>query len=408
MTYRERIKFIHYRIPHKQGAFMVTGSKEMIRDINSHLVLETVLNDGPVSRASISAKLGLTKATVSAIVADLIDRRLVREIGSDDTSLGRKPILLEFCKENGHILSIDLGVDSITAFTSDLKGNNCGIKQFLNNYTRENIISGLIYIISSQIELLPTTPFGVVGISIGIHGVICDNEITFTPYYDYAGLPIVERLKEHFGIPVLLENEANLSVIGEKCFCYNVSNLIGMSIHSGIGVGIIIDNELYTGFNGNAGEFGHIIIDADGRQCPCGNRGCIEQYASERAILHGYAKAKKLDKTNIDDFIAAYNSGDDIAVSLVDEFVKYTAIGVNNILNIFNPEVIVINSSFTIYIPELHERIKAKLKNRMNKCCTLVPSGLQDISILLGGACLIIKDYLGIDYFYSGTREFVF
>ena len=386
----------------------MVGSKEMIRDINSHLVLETVLNDGPISRASISNKTGLTKATISAIVADLIDRQLVREIGSDDTSLGRKPILLEFCKENGHTLSIDLGVDTITAFTSDLKGNDCGLKQYPNNYNRNNIISGLIYIINSSMDDLPDSPFGVTGIAIGIHGVTNGSEITFAPYYNYTGLPIAEKLSEQFGIPVFLENEANLSVIGEKCFCYNMRDMIGLSVHSGIGAGIIINNSLYRGFNGNAGEFGHTIINVNGRKCPCGNHGCLEQYASERAILNEYATISNLDKVTIDEFIAAYNAGDKVAVNLIDQFVIYISVAINNLLNSFNPDVIVINSGFTIYIPDLIDRIRAQLKNRMNKYCTLVPSGLQDISILLGGACLIIKDYLGIDYFYSGTREFVF
>ena len=377
---------------------MITGSKEMIRDINSHLVLETVLNDGPISRAAISTKLGLTKATISAIVADLIDRNLIREIGSDDTSLGRKPILLEFCKENGHILSLDLGVDSITAFTSDLKGNDCGLKQFPNNYTRDNIISGLIYIINLSMDQLTPTPFGVVGISIGVHGVTNGNEIIFAPYYDYTGLHIAEKLSSHYNIPVYLENEANLSVVGEKCFCYNVPNMIGLSVHSGVGAGIIVNGELYSGINGNAGEIGHTIINVNGLKCPCGNNGCLEQYASERAILGIYAKTRNLDKITIEEFVSAYNTGDDLAVSLVEQFILYISVAVNNLLNTFNPDVIVINSGFTINIPELHEQIRSQLKNRMNKYCTFVPSGLQDISILLGGACLIINKYLGVNY----------
>ncbi|MCR4807240.1 MAG: ROK family transcriptional regulator [Lachnospiraceae bacterium] len=377
---------------------VVTGSKEMIRDINSHLVLETILNEGPISRASISQKLGLTKATISAIVSDLIDKDLIREIGSDDTSLGRKPILLEFCKENGHLLSIDLGVDTITALTADLKGNDCGLKMFPNNYTRNNIISGLIYIINSCLEELPKTPFGLTGIAIGVHGATNGNEIIFAPYYDYTGLPIADMLSEHFNVPVFLENEANLSVVGEKCFCYNVPNMIGLSVHSGVGAGIIINGELYSGLNGNAGEIGHTIINVNGLKCPCGNHGCLEQYASERAILSKYASIKGIDKVTIEEFVSAYNAGDRYASDLVDQFILYISVAVNNLLNTFNPDVIVINSGFTINIPELHERIREQLKNRMNKYCTLVPSGLQDISILLGGACLIIKKYLGVDY----------
>ena len=377
---------------------MVTGSKELIRDINSHLVLETILNEGPISRAAISNKLGLTKATISTIVADLLEKQLVREIGSVDTSLGRKPILLEFCKEHGHIISVDLGVNLITIFTSDLKGNNCGLKQYGNNYSRYNVIDGVIELIAQTIRSLPPTLFGVVGICLGIHGVIHENQITFTPYYNYEQLPFAEKLEDFFHIPVTLENEANLSVLGEKSFCYNLPNMVGISIHSGIGIGIIIDNKLYTGFNGNAGEFGHSIVEANGRDCPCGNKGCLEQYASERAILHDYALLKKISSAYIDDFIAAHAAGDPNAVAMAEQFVRYISVGMNNLLNIFNPDVIVINSSFTMYIPDLITKIEAQLKNRMNKYCTLVPSGLQDISILLGGVCVCINRFLGVDY----------
>ena len=376
---------------------MVRGSKELIRDINTHLVLEVILNDGPVSRAAISAKLGLTKATVSAIVSVLIEEGMVREIGSESAKLGRRPILLEFCAQNGHILSIDLGVDTIVAFTSDLKGNNCGLTLYRNRYSREKILDALCSIIERTIKKLKETPFGVVALCIGIHGTVHENEVTFTPYYDYAGLPFAKTLAEAFGVPVFLENEANLSVIGEKCFCFHAKNLIGISVHAGIGVGIILNDTLYTGSKGNAGEFGHTIVEAHGRKCPCGNLGCLEQYASERAILSDYAKALGEKSVTIDRLIADYNARDEIALAMVDRFVSYISVGINNLFNTFDPEVIVINSGFTIYIPDLVDRIAAQLKNRMNDC-SIVPSGLQDTSILLGGVCVCIYHFLGVHY----------
>ncbi len=376
---------------------MVTGSKELIRDINTHLVLETILNEGPVSRASVAAKLGLTKATVSAIVSNLIEEKMVREIGSDSAKLGRKPILLEFCTENGHIISIDLGVNTIVAFTSDLKGNNCGLKQYRNTYSRDRIIKGLSDIIKKTIRNLNETPFGVVGICIGIHGTVHENEVAFTPYYDYADLPFAKSLAEEFSIPVYLENEANLSVLGEQCYCFHAKDLIGISVHAGIGVGIVLDGELYTGAKGNAGEFGHTIVEAHGRKCPCGNQGCLEQYASERAILSDYAKALGVKSVSIDRLIADYNAGDAIAKAMVDRFAVYIAVGINNLLNTFDPEVIVINSYFTIYIPDLIDIIGRQLKNRMNDG-KIVPSGLQDTSLLLGGVCVCIYHFLGVRY----------
>ena len=376
---------------------MITGSKELIRDINAHLVLETILNEGPISRATIAGKLGLTKATISAIVSSLMEQQLVQEIGSDDTSLGRKPILISFCKESGYVISIDLGVDTIYILCSDLKANHCSLKQYPNHYNHKSILSGLKKIIQESIDTLPASPFGVVGISIAIHGVVDHNEATFTPYYAYEGIPFDAELSAQFHIPVYLENEANLSILSEKVFCHNMANMIGISVHSGIGIGIIIENELYTGFNGNAGEFGHSIVVAGGRPCPCGNQGCLEQYASERAILRDYAATKGLNSVDIDAFIAGCIDKDSDALDMLNQFIKYMSVGINNLLNVFNPEMIVINSSFTMNLPYIIPEITASLKNRMNKHCTLVPSGLQDSSILMGGICVCIKNFLGID-----------
>ena len=375
---------------------MITGSKELIRDINSRLVLETIVNNGPISRASIASTLGLTKATISTIVNDLIEKHLIEEIGSDDTSLGRKPILLNFCANSGHILSIDLGVEYIYVLSSDLHATNCSLKQFPNKYNEKTIIDGLKEIITQSIEELPQTIFGVVGICIAIHGVVHENVATFTPYYAYENLPFSKNLEEHFKIPVLLENEANLSIISEKAFCYNISNIIGISVHSGLGIGIIIDDKLYTGFNGNAGEFGHSIVVVGGRSCPCGNEGCLEQYASERAILNDYAAKSGIQNIDINQFLQCYLEKDSLAIDMIDQFIQYMSVGINNLLNTFNPEVIVINSVFTMNLPDVIPKIQASLKNRMSNHCTLVPSGLQDSSILLGGVCVCMKQFLGI------------
>ncbi|NLG05928.1 MAG: ROK family transcriptional regulator [Clostridia bacterium] len=375
---------------------MITGSKELIRDINSRLVLETIINHGPISRASIASTLGLTKATISTIVNDLIEKHLVEEIGSDDTSLGRKPILLNFCANSGHILSIDLGVEYIYVLSSDLHATNCSLKQYPNEYDADTIIDGLKNIITQTIEALEKTIFGVVEICIGIHGVVHENQATFTPYYAYENLPFSKILEEHFKIPVLLENEANLSIISEKAFCYNSSDIIGISVHSGLGIGIIIDDKLYTGYNGNAGEFGHSIVVVGGRPCPCGNKGCLEQYASERAILNDYASKVGLTSIDIDFFIQRYLEKEPAAVDMIGQFIRYMSVGINNLLNTFNPEVIVINSVFTMNLPDVIPKIQASLSNRMSNHCILVPSGLQDSSILLGGVCVCIKHFLGI------------
>ncbi|MCI8418344.1 MAG: ROK family transcriptional regulator [Lachnospiraceae bacterium] len=373
------------------------GSKELIRDLNSHFILEQILLDGPISRAALSKSSGLSKATVSAIVQELLQQKLIVEIGNDDTSMGRKPILLAFQASCGHVLSIDVNASTISAMTCNLQGQNCQLKLYPNQAGREEILPLLVSIIRDRMEKLSETPFGLIGIGLGIHGSVHENQVIFSPYSPYEKLPFHQVLEETFQVPVYLENEANLSAIGEHTFCYHVPNLVGISIHAGIGTGMIIQNALYTGFNGNAGEFGHTIIELNGRPCPCGNQGCLEQYASERAILKEYTLRTGCEQS-IDTFVEACNRQEPAALSLLEEFVLYMSVGINNILNSINPDMIVINSSFTTYFPQVLTHIQERLQTPMGRHCQLVPSGLQDTSILLGAACVCIQNFLGIEH----------
>jgi len=377
---------------------MVTGSKELIRDINTNLVLETIINQNAISRAAIAKHLGLTKATISAIVQELINRKLVIEIGSDDTNLGRKPILLSLNKKAGYVICIDIGVETISALVADLLGEDCSLKQIKTPKNPANLVNILIQLVESM-KLPKGSPYGLVGITLGIHGVIANNRVSFAPYYNLSNLNLAEELSAHFNTPVYLENEANLSAIGEMTFQYDYPNIANISIHSGVGLGIIINHELYAGYNGRAGEFGHTIVEIDGRQCPCGNRGCLEQYVSERTLLQQFAKKKGLEEVNFDYFSKMYEKDDPDAKEIMDQFIKYMSVCVNNVLNAYNPDIVVINSSFTIFFPHITNRIEEALRSKMNSYVKIVPSVLQDTSILLGGVCVAIKGFLGIRNF---------
>lgn len=371
---------------------MLTGSQELIRDINTESVIRTIIQDGPISRAAISSHLGLTKATVSAIVQVLLDRCLICEIGSDDTKKGRKPILLQINKNCGYIISLDLSADYITLMTANVVGENCSLKQYPAPSEHE-MIPFLLTHIQEAIDTLPASSYGLLGIALGIHGVVHHNKIVFLPYSSYQDTDLVTPLEEHFHVPVLMENEANLSVLGEWAHCHNTNEMLYISIHSGIGVGIIMRDQLVKGKNGYAGEFGHSIIEIDGRPCPCGNHGCLEQYASERALFADLSAIKNIPVT-AEVFGALYRENDCDAHRLMESFVKYMSIGINNLLNTFNPDIIVLNSVLNMYHPGLCQDIMEHLHNKMKKYCHLVPSALQDTAVLLGGVYLIQNRFL--------------
>lgn len=377
---------------------MILGSKELIRDMNSKLVIGMIIHDGPISRANISKKLGLTKATVSAIVQDLMNNNLVVEIGSDDTSLGRKPILLNFNRQIGCTVSIDIGVSVISCMFSDLLGENRYIKQ-IKSPKPELLCNTLIDLITSMRSAYHTGSYNIVGIGVGIHGVTCQNKIIFTPYYDIASIHLSKQLEDYFHVPVLLENEANLSALGERAFLgKRYTSLANISIHAGVGLGLILNGKLYVGKSGHAGELGHMIVERNGRPCPCNNHGCLEQYTSKRALLRDYQKAIANPNATWEDFIVAIRNKEASALAITDQFISYMQICINNLLTSFSPEIIIINSSLTEQFPYLISKISEGLTSKVLESVPILGSRHRDISILLGAANEVSRRFLGIKF----------
>lgn len=383
---------------------MKIGSKELIRDINTTLVLESIIEKAPVSRAELSKTLGLTKATISSIVQELITKHLVIEIGCGNTSIGRKPTMLTLNYTSATTICVDLDVTQIHFMVTDLGGKNIYRKTLcLKEGYEKYAVKFLIHLIEEYKQSAFSNTYGIVGITIAIHGVIHKNTVIFTPYYNLSP-NIAEKLEKYFQIPVFLYNESNLAVIGENIFSTRVENIASVGIHTGIGLGMILNNKLYTGFNGYAGEFGHTIIELDGRQCPCGNKGCLEQYASQRVLLKELAQKKCTEKISFEQFKELYLKKDIDALAITKQFVKIIAAGLNNLLNLYNPEIILLNSQFTTEFPELLEEIKTLLQPRMKMANTIRLSKMNDEAILYGAAYINISNFLKIKRFYPSIR----
>ncbi len=374
---------------------MSIANQEMIRNNNRRLVLEFIINHPPISRAELAKQLSLTKATISNIVQELLEQHFIQEIGSAQTSMGRKPILLEFNKSYGFALSLEVQPQQIIALVTNLKGE---IQELTKTpfHPQDNLLQHLKDICSFYIKKNPKFKNKIIGISMGIYGVVQKNEILFTPYYPLPCAHLKELLQENFQIPVFVENEANLSVLGEAAFHHKYKNMIHINVHDGIGMGILVNGRLYKGRDGYAGEFGHTILFPDGKPCPCGNCGCFELYASQKAILESYAKKKKTDAVTITEFLEDYNKHIPLANEMMDLFVKYISIGINNIINTFNTDVIVLNSAFSNHIPDLNSRILNYLSKHQNRDCKIIPSKLGNFSCLLGGARVSIENFLDI------------
>ncbi|KYG26277.1 ROK family transcriptional regulator [Priestia endophytica] len=388
---------------------METTDKYMIRKQNELVILEEIIKSGPLSRAELAKICGLNKATVSEIVKTLIDRKLVTEtgIGTSTQAGGRRPIILQFIAKAGLSISIDVSYNYIAFMLTYLDGSI--IKEHYQEnikIDRHNVCKSILDIYHLCKEQAPPTEYGIIGIAIAIHGVTLNNEIIFTPYYDLNKLNLVEIIEKEADIPVLIENEANLSAIAELAYHSNFINLVSISIHSGIGAGIILDKELHYGKNGYAGEIGHTILFPGGKACPCGNRGCLEQYYSEKAILERFSLLnRKEQQSSFHQIAQAVEQNNEETIKLLKETAKYISIAINNVNNTYNPDVIFLNSELIRTIPSLLETIKEELTCFMINDIEVASSSLGNRAILIGATYLNIQHFLGIKSLYFSKEQ---
>ncbi len=374
-------------------------NKMGIREQNESAVLKTIIDNENISRAEVSNLTNLNKASVSQITKKLIETDFVREVGiGDSTSIGgRKPIQLQFNHYSSLAVTFDIGYNYVRGMLSYINGEMIASANHSDKMiTKENVLATIDSMMKEFWPKMPKTTHGLVGICLAIHGIIHNQSIAFTPYYDLEDFDFITPLNQKYNTAVYIENEANLTALGEYCFSSDSTNLLSVSIHSGIGVGIIVNGQLQTGTHGMAGEVGHSTLFPHGNLCPCGNRGCLEQYASNKVLFDTYRKYTETDIVNSDTFAKAYHAGDKSAIELAQQNVEFLSIGLNNVITFSDPEEVFINSSVYRKIPALLHALQQKLTSQFTKKTRIKNSQLGDQAPLFGGNVLVAKHFLNI------------
>jgi len=375
-----------------------TGDLALIKKINTAIVLEAVLGYAPLSRAQISALTGLNKATVSSLVQDLIDNHLVVENGPGQSSGGRKPVMLLFNGTAGYAVGIDLGVNYIRGLLVDLEGNVIAEQQRrLKQQDAEHVIGQLIACIELLINDAPESSYGIVGIGVGVPGIVDDNgTILFAPNLKWRQVELQRQLEERFNLPVTIDNEANAGAQGEQKYGAGrgIANQIYVSVGIGIGTGIILNKELYKGASGFSGELGHLSIEYDGKACSCGNRGCWELYASENALLESTAS---LGFENLEELLLAATAGDERVIAHIRSIGDYLGAGIANIVNVFNPDVVIIGNRMSRAAQWLEPAVQAAVDQRTlsyhRERMRILFAELQEQSAVRGAAHYAISTF---------------
>jgi len=375
------------------------SSQQQIQQSNIKLVFKLIYENNGISRASIASITKLSPTTISSLTEQLIKKELIIETGTQIVkNSGRRPTLLDINKKGAYSICIDLQEKGYNIEIYDLQCNSVKAK-FIDMNDYHKLSNSLITNITNILKEKNIDEDKMLGICIGAPGLIDKNK---EKVISSTIIPINEnnnfyaKLKEHFGDkPIEVVNESSLAAYAEKQFIdeiKKINNILYIDIHTGIGAGIIIDGKIFRGANNLAGEFGHISVDINGTRCKCGAKGCLETVANIKAILNQLPEYK-----SIEEVANRYDEGYvDVKVA-ISKNAKYIAYGINNAVNLLNPEAVIIGGQITLFGQKyLMEVLKVynDIALDKNKDIKILLSKVQGNPITLGGAKYLLDTIL--------------
>ncbi|HTK39133.1 MAG TPA: ROK family transcriptional regulator [Pyrinomonadaceae bacterium] len=378
-----------------------------IRDINKQIVLNYVRDRAPISRAEIARETELHRSTVSVITDELLADALIVEIGSGNSTGGRKPTLYKLKTEVPVAVGIDLTPRITTIAIADLGGNILEKESFSTSpdvdFMTEQIVERTKRLAAKYSEY---------GLEIGISvpGLVDQKlgKIFHIPYFDWREWDICQRLESETGLSVTVENDANATALAELWFgqekVRQTDTFVMVLVGEGIGTGIIFDGQVYRGEKGAGGEFGHMIAgDNAPVECSCGSRECWEAYASEKAIIARYKRLLEQDdlKQNgmeIGAIVELAVNGEKHAAEALKESARYLGNGISNLIVGLSPQVVVVSGPITkawdLCEAELYRVAERSVLAGLPPT-VLMPSSLGDSPTLTGAIGLVLARKFG-------------
>lgn len=376
---------------------MKTANSSSVKLVNTNIVLERLTELKETTRIELSRLTTLSKATVSSVINQLLETGIVVETQKRIKTNGRRARVIALNKNAGRILSLELLTDSIYGIVSNLYGDILfELHEPVEKPEFEPYIKKLYVSIDKLMENTRDSKYGVIGIGIGVYGILSkDKKLKYAPFTSWENVDLKKIVEDYTHIETYVENEANISAIGEHSLHEEQKNLVSLNIGIGVGMGIIIDDQLYTGENGFAGEIGHNIIIPNGRECVCGNHGCLERYISDTAIVESYF-IHTGEKISMNDFIERYKRKDEHAKHIYREFISYLGITINNIALSLNPKTIVINSKIVDQIPGTITRLKKSFHSKIMSLEILSTSKYKSKKNVIGLTHVLIHNFLTV------------
>ena len=386
------------------------GNSKLVKKLNQAAILRILRERGPLSRTEIAGLIHLNPSTVSRIVSELLAEHLVFEErkGQSSAKGGRQPIFLQFNYKASLIVGLDLGGTSMVGALADLEGNILHRESVPSRYGQEGL-EALMALVEGLLHVPRLPGQKVRAIGIGAPGVPRSQEgvVVWAPSLGWREMPLKKIVEERFGIPTFVENDVNLHALGEhwRGAGRGVRDLVCIFIGTGIGAGIIINDELYRGADEAAGEVGYIIPHEKYLGRSYGEFGCLESLAAGPGIVRSARQAIQqgiptaiLDLAAGDEgaitaelVFAAARQGDAVAQKIVDETVRYLSIAVANVASIINPRRIVLGGGIAKSDDLILEPIKRLIQGVVPAMPEIVPSQLGSDAGVLGAVSLALR-----------------
>jgi predicted NBD/HSP70 family sugar kinase len=396
-----------------------------IRRQNRSVLLSKLFFDGPLSRLELSQLTGLSSATVSTVTGELIDDRLITPAGQVDSGGGRPRVLLRVDPSYGFVVGVDVGETGVRVELFDLAMRNQGtVVRPLASPRPEpeavvaEIVAGIEEVLASAAPPSgeaadepggPVDPAALVGIGIGVPGIVEDagTPLVHAATIGWKAVALVDMLREA-GVtaPVRLGNGAKTQAQAEMWFgaARGVRHAVVALVGSGVGAAVISDGVPYQGASSSAGEWGHTTLVYGGRACRCGARGCLEAYVGAEGILERYGAGEAApadgEVGRIAALIEAARAGEPAASALLAETVGYLGAGIGNLVNLFNPERVVLGgwaglALGAVALPDIRAAASAQALAQPYGQVSIELSELGTDAVAFGAATLPLAALLG-------------
>ena len=327
---------------------ILRGNRDLIRSINRSILLNAIKTQGEVSRAALAHLSGLSPATVTAITGQLIAGGLVFEKATGDSTGGRPPIMLALNPRGGFVIGIKLMEGHAVGALTDLNATILAKDSIdLADKQVETSVEKLVTLVNRLIQASSIRKKQLMGVGIGLAGVVdfTHGIVRQNPFFGWRNILLRDLLETRMRVPVYIDNDVNALTLSEKWLNKGQpeDNFIVITVGRGIGMGVVINGQIYRGKGGGAGELGHVSVDPNGPICDCGRRGCLQSFVSDSALVEIARREVNPEIKDLDDLLRRVEAREPGVAGVLVHAGTLLGRQIANLVNILDPKLIIIS-----------------------------------------------------------------